>query len=64
MFGFGAHAMAEEGRQTTENPVVIDEDKEIVDVLEMLELMDILEDLELMKDYHLFAEEETDEKKN
>ncbi|MBC2714378.1 MAG: hypothetical protein HF978_03630 [Desulfobacteraceae bacterium] len=64
LFGFTASALAEEERKTTENPSLTDEDKEIVEILEMMEMMEILKEMELMKDYHLFAEEGTDEKEN
>ena len=62
--GFAADLIAEEGTKTSEPPMMTAEDQEIVEVLEMLELKEILEEMEILKDYHLFAEEETDEKED
>ncbi len=64
LFGFAATATAEDEGKTNESQVLTDEDKEIVEVLEMLKLMEILKEMELIKDYHLFAEEESNEKEN
>ncbi len=60
--GIASHAKAEEGAKTSAPQIITDEDKEIAELLEMLELKEILEEMELIKEYHLFAEEETNEK--
>lgn len=62
--GFAANIIAEEGNKTSEPPMMTAEDQEIAEIFEMLELKEILEEMELIKDYHLFAEEETDEKED
>jgi hypothetical protein len=62
--GFAADIKAEEGNKTSEPPMMTAEDQEIAEILEMLELKEILEEMELIKDYYLFAEEETNEKED
>lgn len=62
--GFVADIIAEDDTKTTELPLITAEDQEIAENIEMLELKEILEEMELIKDYHLFAEEETDEKED
>jgi hypothetical protein len=62
--GFAADVIAEENNTMSESSVMTAEDKEIAEVLEMLKLKEILEEMELIQDYHLFAEEETDEKED
>ena len=39
-------------------------DPEMVKIVEILEMMELLKEMEFIRDYHLFAEEETDETKN
>jgi len=62
--GFAANIIAEEGLKTSEPPMISAEDQEVVEVFEMLELKEILEEMDIIKDYYLFAEEETDEKED
>ena len=62
--GLTANAAAEEDLKTTEPEMISDEDQEVAEVLEMLELKEILEEMDIIKDYYLFAEEETDEKED
>lgn len=70
--GFAASGFAEETgtpantppENSPENSSTGETDQEVVEVLEILKMMELLKEMEFIRDYHLFAEEETDETKN
>lgn len=70
--GPAASAFAEEANKPAdtepenlpENLQSAETDPEIVEIIELLKMMELLKEMEFIRDYHLFAEEETDETKN
>jgi hypothetical protein len=53
-----------EDQPTTETLVVTEEDKELIENIEMLSMMELLEDMEFMQVLDLFMEENTNEKED
>jgi hypothetical protein len=49
---------------TTEALVVTEEDKEIIEIIDMLSKMDLLKDMEFTQELDLFMEENTNEKED
>jgi hypothetical protein len=51
-------------QQSVETMPITEEDRKIIENIEMLSMMEILEQMELMQEFDLFMEEKTDEKEN
>jgi hypothetical protein len=66
--GISSLSKAEENKTeiqpTTETLVVAEEDKEIIEIIDMLSKMDLLKDMEFTQELDLFMEENTNEKED
>jgi hypothetical protein len=59
-----AEEKRDEDQPTTETLVVTEEDKELIENIEMLSMMGLLEDMEFLQELDLFMEENTNEKED